>query len=332
MSSGQRNNSDMTDIFVNSMLFFYILSFFSGVVHITLNTISAARLKTKLQIRMAWLNGSFFIFILMNFILFFNRLFVLRQVVHNMLLVAFDLSYAILVWFWGGYLIELRSKKPKQIVKILFLLAVMVYAIIWLVLDLVSLNNDNQQIDSNWGKALAAVAEILMFAAAMGFTWWSFMTFKNKHVLRFLICFSMSVYFLWFFLYDMDCVFRFIGPKAWKIYPFDAVILIYFVFNILMILCHYSAMWREPGVNDRQQAARDMEQLILEEINIHETLTKREKEVLQLMINGKNNAQIAEILVISIYTVKRHINNIFKKTTIKSRTDLTLFIARKTGR
>lgn len=324
--------ADMTSTFVNAMLFFYILSFFSGVVHLTLNTISMVKQRNELHIQMLRLNCAFFLFILINFILFFNRLFVLQQAVHNMLLVAFDISYAVLVWLWGGYTIELSSKKPKQIVKNMFLMGVAAYAVIWFVLDLFSLNNAEQQIDSDLEKALAALAEILMFIAAQGFTWQSFMTFRNRHALHFLICLSMSLYFLWFFLYDLDCVFRIIGPKAWSIYPFDAVILIYFLFNILMILSHYSAMWRKLETNDQQEPDQDVATLVAKEIDIHETLTKREKEVLQLMIEGKSNAQIAEILVISIYTVKRHINNIFKKTTIKSRTDLALLITRKTGK
>jgi LuxR family maltose regulon positive regulatory protein len=51
-----------------------------------------------------------------------------------------------------------------------------------------------------------------------------------------------------------------------------------------------------------------------------EPLTMRELEVLKLIKNGCSNQEIAEQLVISIPTVKRHISNIYAKLGVKSRT------------
>lgn len=51
-----------------------------------------------------------------------------------------------------------------------------------------------------------------------------------------------------------------------------------------------------------------------------EPLTKRELEVLQLMAAGQSNPEIAETLVIAVTTVKKHINNIFSKFDVHSRT------------
>jgi len=47
-------------------------------------------------------------------------------------------------------------------------------------------------------------------------------------------------------------------------------------------------------------------------------LSIREKEVLKLLAEGKNNREIAELLHISKYTVRRHRSNIMKKLGIKS--------------
>jgi DNA-binding CsgD family transcriptional regulator len=49
-------------------------------------------------------------------------------------------------------------------------------------------------------------------------------------------------------------------------------------------------------------------------------LTKREKEILKLVIKGYTNQEIAGDLCISVYTVKMHIYNIFKKLHISHRT------------
>lgn len=48
-------------------------------------------------------------------------------------------------------------------------------------------------------------------------------------------------------------------------------------------------------------------------------LSEREREVLQLMSEGLTNKQIAEALVVSVNTVKKHSQNIFTKLNVESR-------------
>lgn len=53
-------------------------------------------------------------------------------------------------------------------------------------------------------------------------------------------------------------------------------------------------------------------------------LTERERDVLKLVSQGKNNQEIAEELCVRDVTVKTHLNTIFKKLKVKSRTQATL--------
>ena len=55
-------------------------------------------------------------------------------------------------------------------------------------------------------------------------------------------------------------------------------------------------------------------------------LTDREVELINHLIDGKNNKQLADELYISINTVKKHLNNIFRKTEVNNRTELTSLI------
>lgn len=48
-------------------------------------------------------------------------------------------------------------------------------------------------------------------------------------------------------------------------------------------------------------------------------LTKREKEVFDLLINSKTTVEIAEILKISEKTVRNHISNAMQKLGVKGR-------------
>jgi DNA-binding CsgD family transcriptional regulator len=51
-------------------------------------------------------------------------------------------------------------------------------------------------------------------------------------------------------------------------------------------------------------------------------LTKKEKEIYGYLLEGKNQKQIAEDLVVSPRTVATHIRRIFRKTDSHSKTDL----------
>ena len=59
-----------------------------------------------------------------------------------------------------------------------------------------------------------------------------------------------------------------------------------------------------------------------------EPLTERETEVLTLLARGKANKQIARELFVAVSTVKTHVNNLYRKLNISSRTQAALYAAR----
>jgi DNA-binding NarL/FixJ family response regulator len=72
----------------------------------------------------------------------------------------------------------------------------------------------------------------------------------------------------------------------------------------------------------RQMREKDVE-------DSYELLTTREREILQLLAEGKNNKDVAALLNLSPYTVETHRANIFQKLNLHSTADLILYAVRK---
>ena len=62
---------------------------------------------------------------------------------------------------------------------------------------------------------------------------------------------------------------------------------------------------------------------------VREPLSKRETEILQLIVDGYTNPQISEMLSISGNTVKRHVSNLFLKLDVNDRTQAAVLAVRK---
>jgi two-component system response regulator NreC len=72
---------------------------------------------------------------------------------------------------------------------------------------------------------------------------------------------------------------------------------------------------------------RQMQQRAVEDS--YDLLTTRERELLQLFAEGKNNKDVANLLNLSLYTVETHRSNIFQKLNLHSTAELILYAVRK---
>ncbi len=61
----------------------------------------------------------------------------------------------------------------------------------------------------------------------------------------------------------------------------------------------------------------------------YELLTDREREVLQLLAEGKSNKEVATILDLSTYTVETHRNNLMHKLDLHNTAEIVLYAVRK---
>ncbi len=72
----------------------------------------------------------------------------------------------------------------------------------------------------------------------------------------------------------------------------------------------------------RQLRERDIE-------DTYDLLTPREREVLQLIAEGKSNKEIANVLNLSVYTVETHRGNMMEKLNLHSVPELIIYAVRK---
>jgi two-component system, NarL family, response regulator NreC len=61
----------------------------------------------------------------------------------------------------------------------------------------------------------------------------------------------------------------------------------------------------------------------------YDLLTPREREILQLLAEGKSNKEVASLLNLSIYTVETHRSHIMQKLNLHNTAELVLYAVRK---
>jgi DNA-binding CsgD family transcriptional regulator len=99
--------------------------------------------------------------------------------------------------------------------------------------------------------------------------------------------------------------------------PFAAVgIIAYFLLFFLYTVGHFYAIARGAGTGAAVAASTTTP------ASRPWDLSPRENEVLDLMLQGKSNPQIAAALFISMATVKTHVNHIFQKADARNRLEL----------
>ncbi|HEX6084050.1 MAG TPA: LuxR C-terminal-related transcriptional regulator, partial [Thermoanaerobaculia bacterium] len=84
-----------------------------------------------------------------------------------------------------------------------------------------------------------------------------------------------------------------------------------------------------PAVSDvlAEEYTRQLQQRGLTES--YDLLTDREKEVLQLLAEGRSNKEVAALLDVGLSTVETHRGNLMQKLSLHSTAEIVLYAMRK---
>lgn len=203
------------------------------------------------------------------------------------------------------------------------------YVLGWIAIDILVRHNILGYINTQSGRVCVWAIELLVFAALMFFVAEQWKDHKKDKWLEFFLIVFTAEY-IWEIMYDLgigDPMFLFTHATR----PFNIIFVVYLVVNVVMMAGGY---WKDLTEKDRVQEEKPAEELILQQEEVQEainprerkmerySLTVREREILQLVLDGKSNQEIAEMLYISDNTVKHHITNIYKKTEVSRRMQL----------
>ena len=133
---------------------------------------------------------------------------------------------------------------------------------------------------------------------------------------RYLILVVLGLFFVFFKLFGDE-----VGPRSVR-YSFVLILFIFFsvipYIWIKLFFLKYAESMLEI-VEDRE---------VLDSIYERYNVSKREQDILKLILDGKSNKEIEAALFISYHTVKNHVYNLYQKLGIKNRYELVHFITK----
>lgn len=267
---------------------------------------------------------TFFFFNIVNFLIYYNEYFMLSGMMGKGFLVLFD----ILLVLTSFFCIQLNAL-PWKGDKILFIISGLVYILAWAFVYF---------IDFTTSPYLFSIIELLadaFYCSIIGGIMVINIFYQKEHNAdiweqQYLVTADIMITVYVAFLYCADLFFNLTAAYSVKgaqyPYLYDPVPLISMVVNIFTIV--YLTKKLRIVRQGTYVAERVLKEFNGSNANLF-NLTDREQEVAELVVKGLGNLEIAENLCISPNTVKRHMNNIFKKVNVKNRFELYCVLQKK---
>ena len=322
--------------------FSFIASSFTGVVCLSILIGFKKIMKRTFSIDYAVLSKFltvFFLYFIVNFLIFYTEFFLSASdsALKNLELFIYDLLFTGCIYLC----IRLNSIMGKIITRI-FLITGAIYMLLWL-LVYVNVFPDGGMMD----MAMRVLPGVIFYSVTIGILLTCILeqlrynsdVWEKKYLIT--VDIAMAVHMCLLYLADFYNVFSsvFIPNQGGYPYLFEPLLLIFPLINVYTIIylaVYIKRVMRENLSFDAVRSDEVKKDLMsaagedsapeakeeAEEMEYSTEISAREKDVIAHVVRGMSNPEIAEELCISVYTVKRHMNSIFKKYRVKSRFEL----------
>lgn len=327
----------MLELGKHFFIFAYIAAFFQGIILLTLNQIYIIKTQDGCYRKLQYFNWAFFIHIAINFIYFYGLYFWIAWKVRDVILFAVNMSFFVFIYcameMLQGFC-QVKMPYGRHAIVASGLAYVFIYSLTYK--DVI---NPLQAAQWNLQTLLFVLSDVL-FVCVVAFCCErlihgisvSEMVTRVKLMRGY--CISILAYAVFNLYVDICFCFFYEKTNLWNINMYNLTIIFYLFLNFLSIPLFYN---RERFIKaiTGQEGGKDVRIEEVEVIVLSSTaaesadvyhLSAREKEVLELVCQGKTNPDISQILFISNNTVKHHIYSIYKKMGVKNRYELLAMV------
>lgn len=304
--------------------FIYIAVIVLGGITLPLTLILQLKERDKYHRALALFVGAIFVYMITDFVTYYFIGETVSADVKFAMITISDIFFCALTLAWM-YMIQVFIG-ADQIIKLRYLVTLtVVYAAVSQVLS-ISLGRYSTYsmylvVEDGIGSVMLQWSNVIYVVSVIVVCLWSALfvgkTTRERKAqwLKLLLILSLMIYMLYIAIWDYMTWFR-PEEKLINIYALDPMLLLYAFLSAAVIFYFYK---KDPlKLSGAQVATEDAVRAVVRRYG----LSEREAEVLELLNMGQSNMQIAAELSISENTVKRHVNNIFKKTETQSRHEI----------
>ncbi|HPO49345.1 MAG TPA: helix-turn-helix transcriptional regulator [Spirochaetota bacterium] len=290
--------------------FFYnILTLIFGLSTFFLSLVYALKSKEELLIRYLFLFLSFTLSIVSEIVIFYfrdrlNLLYIRYLSLFSIILLFFVLQLIFFIFSFVNYVYRVKYEKIKNI--IIFILCVVIFLVQTSFIVVFKM-----QIEQNSALSRLIIKSpfLFLFFAVLYSVINHFCYIKNisdklkktSSIVQVVLIIMIPCFIVDFIFYD------------------NPAIMIHFIFFVLFsVISSRYILKYYFSINQNNDYSSSNYENFYKNYN----LTNREKEIVELLINGRSNKEISLTLNISLSTVKNHLHNIFQKTNSLSRWDI----------
>ncbi len=319
----------------------YIVSFLLGAVVTTLTIIFAAKEKNDINRIFKYLSLALLFFVIFEFYVYYQiSSGISTQELFAMMLLS-NGCYYIFIYLWIR-LLYMLSGRPMR--KRAFLIIIALYGTCGEIIGLLNMQYDPS---ASYFQIKEGLWHQLLMVADITFAFWIFylvirsFAFAAAHMVgdphrKGVIAFSaiLFLYMIWVLVWDYQMI-NGRSINSSDLYALDPMVVFYITYSFAAIWLFLTKNPLGIGVigaagtegargfsspSSEQDTARIKSGISA--IAAEYALTERETEVLEQLYYGFSNPVIGRNLFIAENTVKRHMNNIFRKTETKGRYEL----------